>query len=62
MPQLIKKPEIASGLVDFLERQKTEGFAWVVYDTDNAIASSHDLHCFATETEAFDFAKDYQKI
>ncbi len=53
---------MAGKLYNFLEEQKNKGFEWVVYDTDNQIASTYDLHCFADEFEALDFARAYQQI
>ncbi|MBC6112821.1 hypothetical protein H7U22_20550 [Pedobacter sp. CCM 8938] len=49
-------------LIDYLQQQKAGGYDWVVYDTDNPITSKWDLHCFIDESEALDFAKEYQQI
>jgi len=50
------------GLIDYLQQQEDSGHSWVVYDTDNPINSKYDLHCFADESEALGFAKNYQQI
>ena len=62
MSQLIKNIEMAIGLIDYLEQHKTHGYQWVVYDTDNPIGSKYDLHCFLDQSEALDFAREYQQI
>ncbi|TKC00047.1 hypothetical protein [Pedobacter cryotolerans] len=62
MTQLIKDLEMASGLIEYLEQEKAQSRQWVVYDTDNPITSKYDLHCFTDESEAIDFAKEYQQI
>ncbi len=62
MQQLIKKLEMAIELTEYLESHIAKGNDWVVYDTDHPISSIYDLHCFANEIEALDFAKEYQQI
>lgn len=62
MSQLIKSQEIAGELVSFLEQQVAEGHQWVVYDTDNPISSTWDLHCFWEHSDALDFEREYQQI
>jgi len=62
MSQLIKKPELAAELRDYLEQQAGNGHQWVVYDADNPISSPWDLHCFRDDSEAFDFEREYQQI
>ncbi len=62
MSQLLKKVEMAEELCQYLENQLAKGYEWVVYDTDNPIATLYDLHCFADEDEALDFAREYQQI
>jgi len=53
---------MASELLSCLEAKVSEGYEWVVYDTDNPIASVFELNFFADEYEAYDFAREYQQI
>lgn len=53
---------MAGDLRDHLEKQAASGHKWVVYDTDNPISSRYDLQCFAGESEAISYAKEYQQI
>ncbi len=62
MLQLIKRPEMAEELREYLEQQQDQGYGWVVYDTDNPISTKYDLQFFREREEAFDFAKEYQQI
>lgn len=62
MSQLIKSPEMARELREYLEQQRDIGQGWVVYDTDNPINTKYELHCFHGEEEAFGFAREYQQI
>lgn len=62
MSQLIKRPEMAGELRQYLEQQRDTGQEWVVYDTDNPIGTKYDLNCFPDEGEALDFAREYQQI
>ncbi len=62
MSALVKKPEQAAELREYLEQQAITGHEWVVYDTDNPINNKYELNCFPDEGEAFDFAKEYQQI
>jgi hypothetical protein len=59
---LIEKPELAGALREYLEDQTAKGAGWVVFDVDHPINSQWDLHCFPKETEAQDFAAEYQQI
>lgn len=62
MEQLIKYPEMAGQLADYLKQQLADGFEWAVYDTDNPIYSIWDLQCFKSETDALDFEREYQQM
>lgn len=59
---MIGKLEMATELIEYLENHVAKGYQWVVYDTDHPITSIYDLHCFANEIEALDFAGEYQQI
>lgn len=39
MSQLVKNPEMATRLREYLQEQAEKGHEWVVYDTDNPIAT-----------------------
>lgn len=58
----LSDPLKAADIRNHLEKQAASGYEWVVYDTDNPIHTQHDLHCFADEMEAINFAKEYQQI
>lgn len=62
MSQLLKSPEQAAELREYLQQQAAAGHEWVVYDTDNPIGTKYDLHCFLDADEAFDFEREYQQI
>lgn len=62
MSQLIKRPEMAGELREYLEQQAGIGHEWVVYDTDNPISTKYELRCFSDEGEALAFAREYQQI
>jgi len=62
MSQLISKPELAVELREYLEQQTANGYEWVVYDVDNPISSLWELSCFPDESQAFEFAREYQQI
>jgi hypothetical protein len=62
MSQLIKRPELAGELREYLEKQADEGHQWLVYDTDNPISGEWDLHCFKSQFDALDFEREYQQI
>nr|WP_121271741.1 hypothetical protein [Pedobacter schmidteae] len=62
MSQLISKPELAAELREYLEQQTADGYDWVVYDVDNPISSRWELNCFQDESQALEFAREYQQI
>lgn len=62
MSQLISKPELAVELGKYLEQQTANGNEWVVYDVDNPISSLWELNCFPDESQAHEFAREYQQI
>lgn len=62
MSQLISKPQLAAELGKYLMQQVANGYEWVVYDVDNPINSQWELNCFPEESDALDFAREYQQI
>lgn len=62
MEELIKNNELAEELLAYLDLQAEKGCTWVVYDSDNPLTGSWDLHCFSSSDEALDFEREYQQI
>ncbi len=62
MQQLIKNPELAGELREYLEEQIAKGLHWVVYDADHPISNRWDLQCFPGEAAAEAEAREHQQI
>lgn len=53
---------MVADLKNYLEKQATNGYGWVVYNTDKPINNQFDFQCFTSQIDAEIDAKEYQQI